>query len=282
MPRAENTIRFVKERVRGVQSETSFDRYPKRFTIELLKRVVVLINSLRRKSGVHPVMSLRQTLFSKKFKTPLCKIGELVMSYDVTANNKTTIPRVFYALYIGSNNSGTGHQVFKLSSKRLVTSPKCKPVPMPDDIIKVVSDLGIQDGMPSDIEFRSIHNESTPADLFADEDLNDDVSNVSDNNWGLNKNPEEDLKKTMFNDHVDGTEVQDLNINNEDILHLYDGSDLSCNIGVQQEQEDQHNHFVGHVADKHKPEKPISKIMSKMITSTKRLMKLLKPMKKYM
>ena len=65
VPRAMNAIRFVKERLRAIQSETPFDRYPKRFTIEMLKRVVVLIDSFRRKSEVHPVMSLRQILFGK-------------------------------------------------------------------------------------------------------------------------------------------------------------------------------------------------------------------------
>ena len=109
VPRAENAIRFVKERARLVQSETPFKRYPKRFTMELMKRVVVLINSFRRKSGVHPVMSPRQIMFGKKFKTPLCKIGELVMAYNVTAANKTITPRALYALYIGHNDGGTGH-----------------------------------------------------------------------------------------------------------------------------------------------------------------------------
>ena len=69
VPRAENAIRFVKERLRAIQCETPFTRYPKRFTIEMVKRVVVLINLFRRKSGVHPVMSSRQILFGKKFKT---------------------------------------------------------------------------------------------------------------------------------------------------------------------------------------------------------------------
>ena len=170
--------------MRAVQSETPFDRYPKRFTIEMLKRVVVLINLFRRKSGVRPVMSPRQILFGKKFKTPLCKIGELLMAYDVTANNRTIIPRAFYALYIGPNDSGTGHQVFKLSSKWLGTSPKCKAVSMPDNIIQVVNDTGILDGMLSRIEFCNIHHESTLADLFADKDLKDDNSNTSDNDWG--------------------------------------------------------------------------------------------------
>ena len=33
------------------------------------------------------------------------------------------------------------------------------------------------------------------------------------------------------------------------------GGDLSCNIGVQHEQEIQHNHFGGPVADEHEPDK---------------------------
>ena len=112
-------------------------------------------------------MSPRQILFGKKFKTPLCKIGELVMAYNVTADNKTTTPRAFYTLYIGPNNSGTGHQVFKLLTKRKVTTPKCKPIPMPDNVIEVVNDLGEQNDMPTGIKFRKIHKESTLSDLFA-------------------------------------------------------------------------------------------------------------------
>ena len=100
VPRAENTIRFVQERPRSIKSETPFTKYPKRLTIKMTKRATVLINSFRRKSGVHSVMSPRQIQFSKIFKAPLCKTGELVLAYDVRANNKTSRPRVFYALYI--------------------------------------------------------------------------------------------------------------------------------------------------------------------------------------
>ena len=103
-------------------------------------------------------MSPRQILFGKKLKTPLCKIGELVMTYDVTADNKTTIPRAFYALYIGPNDSGTVYQAFKLSTIWMVTSPKCKPIPIPDNVIEVVNDLKRQGCMPSGIEFRNIHH----------------------------------------------------------------------------------------------------------------------------
>ena len=127
------------ERLRSIQSETPFTKHPRRLTIEMTKHATVLINSFRRKSGVHSVMSPRQIIFEKKFKTPLCKMGELVLVYDVQANNKTSQPRAFYALYIGPNNEGTSHSVFKLLTKKTIIAPRCKPVPMPDNVIGVVN-----------------------------------------------------------------------------------------------------------------------------------------------
>ena len=64
------------------------------------------------------------------------------MAYDVTSSNKTTDPRAFFTLYIGPNDSGTGHTVFKLVTKRLVTTPKCKPKPLVEDVVKVVNEMG--------------------------------------------------------------------------------------------------------------------------------------------
>ena len=103
-------------------------------------------------------MSTRQIFFGKKFKTPLCKIGELVMAYDVTAGNRTTHPIAFYTLYIGPNNSGTSRIVFKLLMKQPVTTPKCKPKPMAKTIVEVVNEMGKQ-------EKYQIHHKTTLSDL---------------------------------------------------------------------------------------------------------------------
>ena len=103
VPRAENAIRFVKKRLRSIQCETPFKKYPTRLAVEITKRATIFINSFRKKSGVHSVMSHRQVLFGKKFKSPLCKMGELVLAYDVQSNNKTSKPRALYALYIRFN-----------------------------------------------------------------------------------------------------------------------------------------------------------------------------------
>ena len=97
-------------------------------------------------------------------------------------------------------------------------------------VIQVCNDMGKHEGIPHGIQFRNVHHNSTLADLFADNDLHDDNSNTSNNDQELNKNPEEDLKKILFGNHVNDNEVKDLNINNKDILHLNDGGNLSCNI----------------------------------------------------
>ena len=107
---------------RCIKSESPFKRHPKRLTIEVVKRFTILINSFNRKLGVHSATSPRQILFGKKLKTQLCKIGELVMANAVKANNKTALPRVFYALYIGPYDSGTSHIICKLSTKNFYTT----------------------------------------------------------------------------------------------------------------------------------------------------------------
>lgn len=90
----------------------------------------------------------RQILFGKEFKTPLCKIGKLVMEYGVIANNKTERSRVFYALYIGPSDSGTDHIVFKFSTKKFVRTPKCKFKSLTKDIITIADEIGSKEGIP--------------------------------------------------------------------------------------------------------------------------------------
>ena len=104
----------------------------------MTKRATVLINSVRRKSRVHSVMSLRQIMCGKKFETPLYEMGELMMASNIEANNKTSRPRAFYVLYIGPNDGGTSNSVLKLSTKKMIITPRYKPVPMSDNMINLL------------------------------------------------------------------------------------------------------------------------------------------------
>ena len=64
VPFIERAIRFVKERVRCVRSmlPKRIKRVPARLMRELVISTVKMINSIRRKGGVHPVMSPRQII----------------------------------------------------------------------------------------------------------------------------------------------------------------------------------------------------------------------------
>ena len=160
-------------------------------------------------------------MFGKKFKTQLCKIGELVVAYIVIASNKTAHPRIFFALYIGPNNSGTGHIVFKLLTNQLVTAPNFKPKPMAEDIVEVVNEMDKQEQMQNRIQFHNIHHKSTLSDLLADEVGHDNNSCTSNNDWKDRKNPEVNLKNLVADVGIGDDEVDDLG--NKDALHLNDG-----------------------------------------------------------
>ena len=92
VPRAENAIKFVKERVRCIQSETGYTKFPRRLTIEMITRTVCLINSFARKTLAHKTMSPRRIMYGRGFKPPLCKFGELVMAYESRSSNDTAVP----------------------------------------------------------------------------------------------------------------------------------------------------------------------------------------------
>ena len=92
-------------------------------------------------------------------------MGELVLAYDVKLNNKTPKPRAFYALYIGPNDGGTGHSVCKLSMKKMIVKSRCKPIPMPDDVTKVVNQMREDDTLLEGIFFCNIHKESIVEDM---------------------------------------------------------------------------------------------------------------------
>ena len=56
---------------------------------------------------------------------------------------------------------GTGCSVFKLSTKKMIKTPKCRLIPMSDDVIKVVNQIGEYDRSPDGIVFYNILKEST-------------------------------------------------------------------------------------------------------------------------
>ena len=78
-------------------------------------------------------------------------MGELVLAYNIKSNNKISKPRAFHVLYIGLNDAGIGHSVFKPATKNMIITPRCKPIPMPNDVIQVTNQKGEDDGSLEEI-----------------------------------------------------------------------------------------------------------------------------------
>ena len=67
--------------------------------------------------------------------------AELVMAYNNNARSNTLYPRTFYALYIGPNDNGASHLIFKMSTKQILTTLKYKLVPMSEDLIEAINKM---------------------------------------------------------------------------------------------------------------------------------------------
>ena len=132
----------------------------------------------------------------------------------------------------------------------MIITPRCKPVPIPDNVIDVVNKIGEEERMPNRIYFCNIHTESTLDDLYGDIESQDDSSCTSDESWNMSKNGEIDLKNIVYNNAVDNDEINDLD--NKDALNLNDSLVNNNNnnikhIGVinqqNKQQDKRQNHF---------------------------------------
>ena len=74
-------------------------------------------------------------------------------------------PRTFYALYIGPNDNGIGHSIFKLSTKQILITMKNQPVPVPEDLIKIINET---DSFVSKIQINCFESDyfTAPDDHF--------------------------------------------------------------------------------------------------------------------
>ena len=63
------------------------------------------------------------------------------MTYDTNTGSNTLHPRIlFYTLYIGPNNNGIGHLMFKISTKQISTTMKYQSVPVPENLFKIINE----------------------------------------------------------------------------------------------------------------------------------------------
>jgi hypothetical protein len=197
----ERQIRFLKERIRAVRTMMPYKKLPKRFTIEMVHRITILINSLPKQNGIHPVLSPREIVTGKKFRCPTIRIGQYVQGHT-GGNNSTDEERSIDALYIGRADNGSGHVVFKLNTKQPVSVNRVTVIPTNDATIKTVNDIGEQENQPQGIEFSDLNGKVTLQD-FA-ENANDDDSNASDDDFEMDNEYQEEIDNEIAMEEEDG------------------------------------------------------------------------------
>ena len=186
----ERQIRFLKERIRAVRMMMPYKRIPKRFTIEMVHKVTMLINSLPKNNGIHSIMSPREIVTGKKFRCPTIKVGQYIQGLT-GGTNSTVQERSIDALYIGRADNGSGHTVFKLKTKQVVSVNRVVTIPTSQSNIQAVNDIGEQERQPEGIEFSDINGRITIHDL-AD---NDDDSNASDDDFKIDEEYQDEIEK---------------------------------------------------------------------------------------
>ena len=147
-----------------------YKKLPKRLLIELVYRVTKLLNSLPKKGGIHHIISPRELITGKKLRLPDHHIGQYVQGHT-GGNNDTGKERSIDALYIGRADNGSGHMVFKLSTKQPVSVNRVTVITPTADHIKMVEDIAEAENQPEGIEFANINGKIT---------LDDFIENIDD------------------------------------------------------------------------------------------------------
>jgi hypothetical protein len=191
----ERQIRFLKERIRAVRLMMPYKRIPKRFTIEMVHKVTMLINSLPKQNGIHSILSPREIVTGKKFRCSTVVIGQYVQGHT-GGTNSTDNERSVDALYIGRADNGSGHSVFKLSTKQVVSVNRVTIISTTEATMKTVNDIAEQENQPEGIEFSDLNGRITLQD-FTEACVDEEDSNASDGDFEVDQEYEDEMNNEV-------------------------------------------------------------------------------------
>ena len=84
--------------------------------MELVYATNVMVNSIRRDGGVHPVMSLQYIVVGRMFVTPPYPPGSFDYSVPGSTTNSTDKMQTFNNLYLRPNEEGGGRFVYNINT----------------------------------------------------------------------------------------------------------------------------------------------------------------------
>jgi Reverse transcriptase (RNA-dependent DNA polymerase) len=187
VPEVERYIRTVKERVRCMVNSTPFKTLPKVMLIEAVKGSVFWINSVPSNNGVSNTMSPRQIMTGTQLDYKHhCRIeyGAYAQMHEPHSNNMESRTAGGIALRPSGNAQG-GMYFMNLSTGKVVSRLHWTELPIPDDVIKRVNEIGKSTGESNDIRWEFVNgdeivdeqHENQPVEEVPEDDVHADIIN---------------------------------------------------------------------------------------------------------
>ena len=157
VPQIERQIRVMKERCRATRHTLPFKIIPLLMLIELVYFSTFWINCFPPKGGVSDHLSPRNLMtgtqldYQKHCQLPF---GAYVQAHEEPSPSNGMQARTVGAICLGPTGNAQGSYKFlNLRTGKLIKRRKWTELPMPDEVIKRVNQLGKADGMPELLTF---------------------------------------------------------------------------------------------------------------------------------
>ena len=201
-------------------------RIPTRLMRKLVMYTVQMINSIRRKGDVHPVMSPRHIITGRRMKLQPYPPGSCVFAIRGGTTNSVDHMRSFGTLYLRPNDEGGGHFVSNIGTMQRcsvcrVIGINKKPIPMTENVIDTINKQAGEEmnGIKfADINLKTIVNNYEARDDDSESDFEDDDKSyeTSDDSAVKGDNDLADGPDQLEEDQQQHFNVQEVNDTDED------------------------------------------------------------------
>jgi hypothetical protein len=151
VPEAERNNRTIKERVRAAFHFIPFKALPKMLVAHLVMEAARKLNFFPAKGGISKYYSPRTIMhqrvldYNKQCNIPLFSY---VQGHDEPNPSNTLKARTLDCLYLRPLfNAQGGHELYHIPTKRIITRRKVTMIPMPQQVIDHINELGAAEGM---------------------------------------------------------------------------------------------------------------------------------------
>jgi Reverse transcriptase (RNA-dependent DNA polymerase) len=157
VPRIERQIRVIKERVRATRHTLPFKVIPLLMLVDLVYTTTLWINAFPPKGGVSTNLSPRSIMTGIQFdfkKHCQLQFGSYVQAHEEPSPTNTQAARTVGAICLGPTGNLQGSYKFlNLRTGKRITRRSWTHLPMPQEVIDRVNELGKAQGQPELLSF---------------------------------------------------------------------------------------------------------------------------------